>query len=67
MSTDIPANHATVGQPFTIAGWAIDLAAASGTGVNTVHIWAYPPGQDPVLSAPPRGQALSSRAEVGSW
>jgi hypothetical protein len=40
MWTDIPANNATVDQPFTIAGWAIDLAAASGTGVNTLHIWA---------------------------
>jgi hypothetical protein len=49
MSTDIPTNNATVGQPFTIAGWAIDLAAATGTGVNTLHIWAYPRGQDPVF------------------
>jgi len=31
-----------VGQSFTIAGWAVDLAATSGTGVDTVHVWAHP-------------------------
>ena len=29
-------------QPFVVAGWAIDLAAWSGTGVDAVHVWAYP-------------------------
>ncbi len=27
---------------FVIAGWAIDQAALSGTGIDTVHVWAYP-------------------------
>jgi hypothetical protein len=27
---------------FVVAGWAIDEAAASGTGINTVHVWAFP-------------------------
>ena len=31
-----------VSSPFTIAGWAIDEAAATGTGIDTVHVWAYP-------------------------
>lgn len=42
MSIDTPGNNQTVGQPFLIAGWATDLAAASGTGVDAVQVWAYP-------------------------
>jgi len=34
---------------FTIAGWAIDEAAASGTGIDTVHVWAYPVGGTPPI------------------
>jgi hypothetical protein len=29
-------------QPFTVAGWAIDPDAGIGTGVETLHVWAYP-------------------------
>jgi hypothetical protein len=29
---------------FFIGGWSIDLAATSGTGVDTIHTWAYPVG-----------------------
>ena len=28
-------------QPF-VAGWAADLDAAAGTGIDTIHVWAYP-------------------------
>ena len=28
-------------QPF-VAGWAADLDAAVGTGIDTIHVWAYP-------------------------
>jgi hypothetical protein len=42
MSIDAPGNNQTVGQPFLVAGWATDLAAASGTGVDAVQVWAYP-------------------------
>ena len=31
-----------VTQPFALAGWALDMAATTGTGVDTVHVWAYP-------------------------
>jgi hypothetical protein len=27
---------------FHVFGWAIDQASAVGTGVSTVHVWAYP-------------------------
>ena len=29
---------------ITVSGWAVDLAAASGSGVDAVHVWAYPQG-----------------------
>lgn len=32
----------TVSQPFVVSGWATDPAAAAGTGVDAVHVWAYP-------------------------
>ena len=49
MAIDIPQNNAVVTRPFTVAGWAIDRAAASGTGVATIHIYAYPPGASPIF------------------
>jgi hypothetical protein len=51
MSIDTPGNNQTVGQPFLVAGWATDLAAASGTGVDAVQVWAYP---NPGSGAPAR-------------
>ena len=36
--------------PFTVAGWATDLDDGLGTGVDAVHVWAYPVGgADPVF------------------
>jgi hypothetical protein len=29
-------------QPFVVAGWAIDSDDEVGTGVDTLHVWAYP-------------------------
>jgi hypothetical protein len=39
---DVPAADAAVHQPFMIGGWAIDLDAPEGTGVTTLHAWAFP-------------------------
>jgi hypothetical protein len=37
-------------QPFTVAGWAADLDDDLGTGVDAIHVWAYPVGgADPVF------------------
>ncbi len=47
---DTPSSGAVVEQTFTLAGWALDLAADRGTGVDTVHVWAYPlTGADPIF------------------
>jgi hypothetical protein len=42
MAVDTPAWGSEVTQPFIVAGWAIDRAAWWGTGVDTLHVWAYP-------------------------
>jgi Tol biopolymer transport system component len=39
---DIPRAHSTVRSPFMVGGWAVDLDATEGTGVTTLHAWAYP-------------------------
>jgi len=33
---------AVVAQPFIVAGWAVDYAAPTGTGIDAVHVYAYP-------------------------
>jgi hypothetical protein len=44
LAVDRPASNAFVGHPFTIAGWAIDRAALAGTGIATIHVWAFRTG-----------------------
>lgn len=42
MWVDGPAQNQTITQTFSVAGWAVDLAAPSGVGVDAIHVWAYP-------------------------
>jgi hypothetical protein len=42
MAVDTPKGRSVARQPFTVTGWALDLAAPEGAGVDTVHVWAYP-------------------------
>src|SRR5262252_10202570 len=42
MTIDLPRAGASLSMPFYIGGWAIDTAAAAGTGVDAVHVWAFP-------------------------
>jgi len=39
---DTPTTDAGVDGSFTVAGWTLDLAARDATGVDAVHVWAYP-------------------------
>jgi Tol biopolymer transport system component len=39
---DVPRANAAVSSPFMIGGWAVDLDAPEGTGVTTLHAWAFP-------------------------
>ena len=64
---DTPAVAGIVnGAAFSISGYAVDVAAASGTGVDAIHVYAYPEpgsGQTPIfLGAATYGAARSDAA-----
>jgi hypothetical protein len=65
MAAGAPANGATLPRQFVVNGWALDLAAASGAGVNAVHVWAFPASAQPAVFL---GVATSgiSRPDVGA-
>jgi Tol biopolymer transport system component len=42
VTIDAPAPNAVVDQPFMLGGWAIDPDTALATGVDMLHVWAYP-------------------------
>jgi glucose/arabinose dehydrogenase len=44
---DAPSAGTTIAQPFDIGGWALDLRATSGTGVDAIHVYAYPASGGP--------------------
>lgn len=51
MSIDTPSAGATIDAPtFTVAGWAIDRVATSGSGVDALHVYAF---RDPGSDQPP--------------
>jgi hypothetical protein len=62
---DTPKANAEVERSFVVGGWAIDLDDRAGTGVDTLHVWAYPVGGgDPLfLGATSYG---GSRPDVGA-
>jgi glucose/arabinose dehydrogenase len=68
VAIDIPGNFSTVDSSFVIGGWAIDPAAPAGTGINTIHIWAFPAdGAAPVfLGVPSFGDRPDVTAAFGA-
>jgi hypothetical protein len=68
MSLDIPGRNTTVAQPFAIGGWAFDGGSTTGSGVDAIHVWAYP---NPGSGAPPvfvgATTAAWPRADVGAY
>jgi hypothetical protein len=44
IAVDTPGDGATVTQPFTMSGWAIDTGATANTGVDAVHVYAFRSG-----------------------
>jgi hypothetical protein len=42
VTIDMPAADARVPGRFVVAGWAIDVDDWTGTGIDTLHVWAYP-------------------------
>ena len=53
----------SVGQPVTVRGWAVDGNAASGTGVDAVHVYAARGAAATFLGSATYGQA---RPDVGA-
>jgi hypothetical protein len=54
---DTPGENTLVGMPFYVGGWAADLNSSVDSGVNTVHVWAYPVDasgtrRDPIFLGP---------------
>ena len=49
LQIDLPAAGATVMLPFRVGGWALDWIAASGSGIDAVHMWAIPPTGEPTF------------------
>lgn len=47
MSIDGPPGGSHQRSSFVLGGWAVDLGASSGTGIDSVHVWAYPVGGAP--------------------
>jgi GH25 family lysozyme M1 (1,4-beta-N-acetylmuramidase) len=41
MNVDLPTDGATVHGPVTLAGWALDPQAWTGSGIGAVHVWAF--------------------------
>jgi hypothetical protein len=38
---DAPVSNTTVSGRFTVAEWAADQTAWTGSGIGTVHVWAH--------------------------
>jgi glucose/arabinose dehydrogenase len=61
---DTPSNNAVLRQPFTVAGWAIDAAAPGSSGIDAIHVWAYPAAGSPVFVG--SAQLGGARPDVGA-
>ena len=63
---DRPLNLSTVTRPFLLAGWTFDPSAPTGTGVDTIHVWAFPAsgGAPTFVGVPAYGTA---RPDVGGY
>lgn len=42
LAIDLPTTGARIARPFTMSGWAIDTGSWTGTGMDAVHVWAFP-------------------------
>src|SRR5262249_10249834 len=49
MALDIPSTTGQVSSSFVVAGWALDLNATNGPGVDVVNVWAVPQDGEPAL------------------
>jgi hypothetical protein len=66
MMVDTPADQSTLTQPFQVSGWAVDLAAVTGSGVDAVHVWAFPVGGGTQIFAGAATYGIA-RNDVGAY
>ena len=66
MNIDSPPTGASRARPFTVSGWAVDTGAASGTGIDAIHVWAFPVGGGPQFFVGAATYGLS-RPDVGTY
>jgi hypothetical protein len=66
MRIDAPASGA-VTQPFSMGGWAVDLAASAGPGVDTIHVWAHPSSGAPPTFVGAAYPVAGLRPDVGAF
>ena len=52
LTTDMPVAGQTVTVPFAVGGWALDQLASSGTGIDAVHVYAFPIIGPPIFLGP---------------
>ncbi len=65
LTIDAPHTATVTSSQFVIVGWAIDTAASTGSGIDAVHVWAYPlSGGAPVFAA--AAMLGGSRPDVGA-
>jgi hypothetical protein len=46
---DSPAADQSTDGAFTVAGWAADPSSIAGTGIDAIHVWAYPVDRSPAI------------------
>jgi glucose/arabinose dehydrogenase len=66
VALDVPGTGATMDRPFVVAGWAIDLAAASGNGIDAVHVWGINTAQPGTLVFLGAATSFSDRPDVAN-
>ena len=66
MWVDVPVQNQNISQNVFVGGWAVDLAAASGPGIDAIHVWAYPAGgAAPVFVG--ATNVGGPRPDIGAW
>jgi len=66
LQIDGPPPNSTRSRPFTISGWAVDTGSLTGTGVDMIHIWAFPVSGAPQFFVGAATYGLA-RPDVGSY
>ncbi len=68
MSLDVPLANAQVStKGFFVSGWALDKGAPSGTGIDFVHVYAWPIGGGPAIFLGAATLGAPQRPDVASY